>query len=43
MVNTKGSLDKSQTTEKKVKVNQACNYSAIIGIEYQRLAADLLL
>lgn len=25
MVNAKGSLDKSQTTEKKVKVNQACS------------------
>lgn len=25
MVNTKGSLDNSQTKEKKVKVNQACN------------------
>lgn len=42
MVNTKGSLDNSQTTEKKVKVKQACNYSAIIGIEYQQLADFLL-
>lgn len=29
MVNIKSSPDNSQTTEKKVKVNQACYYSAI--------------